>query len=249
MERARVLIIEDCENARRALHDALARDYEVDSFGDAESALAKLNSIHYDLVIVDLGLPGMDGYRFCASLRSNDDLSDVSIIILSGRTAVEDKLMGFSLGAGDFVQKPVDLRELRARIQIQLNRKSKEEKVGQFVQVGPFHGNLLKQVISYWERGRKIEIRTSPLEFKLLHFFLTHIDHIVSRHQLLDQVWGSDRHVTDRSVDALISKVRQKLGPYAHYLQSVHGAGYRFSSPIEISTSDESLQPQEKKAG
>lgn len=232
MERSRILVIEDCDSARKALYMNLARDYDVDAVGDAETALANLSARPYDLIILDLGLPGMDGHKFCASLRSDESLASVAIIVLSGRLCIEDKLMSFSLGAGDFVQKPVDLRELRARIQVQLKQRAKEQGSQQLLEVGPFHGNLLTQIISYWEGGQKIEINTSPLEFKLLHFFLTHLNHVISRQQLLDKVWGRDRNVTERSVDALISKLRQKLGPYAKYLQAVHTVGYRFSTPL-----------------
>lgn len=230
--RPRILVVEDCAVAREALYLGLRRHYDVEGLGDAESALSHISSQQrYDVIVLDLGLPGMDGYKFCSLVRANEAFSDIAIIILSGRFAVEDKLMGFSLGAVDFVQKPVDIRELKARIDIHLANNAKAQPDRSVFEVGPLQGNLLTQVISYWDGTNKVVLRTSPLEFKLLHYFLTHVDHVLSRHQLLDRVWGNERNVTDRSVDALISKVRIKLGPYGQFLTAVQSVGYRFEAP------------------
>lgn len=234
MNRQRILIVEDCESERNALRIALRSQYEVEVVGSGEEALDILSSRAFDLIILDLGLPKMDGYKLCANLRLNNETKDIAIIIFTGRFDIEDKLMAFSLGASDYITKPVDLRELRARVGVHLKAKEPQDSSkSTYFQVGPFEGDLTTQVISYVESEKKIEVPTSPLEFKLLHFFLTHIDHVVSRDQILDKVWGSGRHVNDRTVDVTISKLRQKLGPYSHFLQPVRGMGYRFHNPKE----------------
>lgn len=220
---------------REALSGALRFDYHVDAVGDAETALTKLSSEKFDLVIVDLGLPNMDGHKFCAKVKSQEKTSDIAVIIFSGNTDIENKLIGFSVGANDYMSKPADLRELKARIQIQLKKVKTARQQEQFLDVGPFHANLVNHSISIWTQGEKKELDTSPLEFRLLHFFLTHLDHVLSREQLLDHVWGNARNVNDRSVDAVVSKLRQKLGAHSVLLKSVHGAGYRFCRPTENS--------------
>ncbi len=150
------------------------------------------------------------------------------IIIHSGRIEIEEKLMGFSLGADDYAPKPCDPRELRARIDRQLQKRSVEVTSARRFQAGPFSGDLAKQSMSYQLDGSSVEIRLSTLEFRLIHFFMTHVDHVLGREQILNEVWGDSRNVGDRSVDAMISKLRLKLGPYGTVIQSVHGAGYRF---------------------
>lgn len=231
MERSKILIIEDCELSRETLSEALRSQYDVETVGDAEGAFVCLEQKRYDLLILDLGLPGMDGHKFCARLRETETIANTPIIIHSGRCEIEEKMLGFSLGAKDFIIKPVDLRELRARIQVHLGQKKIEAQAARVLQVGPFECNFVNQTVSYWAQGNKMDIVGSQLEFKLLHFFLTHIEHVVSRDQLLDQVWGDARHVSDRSVDAFVCKLRRKLGPYAVLLQSVYRVGYRFCDP------------------
>lgn len=231
MDKAKILIVEDCKVTREALCELLRRDYDVENVGDAESALTKLAQMTFDLIIVDIGLPVMDGYKFCASLRAQDATANMPIIIFSGRGDIEDKLIGFSLGACDYVSKPVDLRELKARIQIQLKKTTAGWPEHQHFEVGPFQLSPVHQSVSVWANDQRLELQPSPLEYRLLYFFLTHIDHVLSREQLLNQVWGNSRFVSDRSVDAIISKLRQKLGPHAELLQSVRGQGYRFCKP------------------
>jgi DNA-binding response OmpR family regulator len=231
MARSRILIVEDCPTTRQALCDLLKGTYDVEVEADAESALPRLADEDFDLIILDLGLPQMDGYKFCARIRAQEKTAKTPIIIFSGRNDIEDKLVGFSLGACDYVQKPVDWRELKARIQIQLKNSAVTESVQEEQEIGPLRINLIKQRAFIHDTAGWSEINLSPLEFKLLNHFLSHVDHVINREQLLDQVWGRDHHVSDRSVDVMISKLRAKLGPHGTLLQSVRGAGYRFNRP------------------
>lgn len=236
MTKARILIVEDCSTTRQALCDLLKGGYDVEQASDAESALPRLAVEDFDLIILDLGLPKMDGYKFCARIRAHEKTAKIPIIIFSGRNDVEDKLVGFSLGACDYVQKPVDLRELKARIQIQLKNAAPAESIRKEVEIGPFKINLLQQRVAMNGSEGWINLILSPLEFKLLNHFLTHVDHVIHREQLLDQVWGREHHVSDRSVDVMISKLRAKLGIHGSLLQSVRGAGYRFQRPTKIAS-------------
>ncbi len=231
MPLSKILVIEDCPEMRKVLCDALSAEYEVESVGDAETAIQKINEVVFNLIIVDVGLPQMDGYKFCATLRANSKTEKTPIIIFSGRTDIEDKLIGFSLGASDYIPKPVDLRELRARVAFQIKNASHTQVESRLLTVGPFQANPVTQIITVLEGQQRIDLQLSFLEYRVFYFFLTHIDHVLSRQQLLDQIWGETRFVNDRSVDATISKLRQKMGAHSELLQSVRGAGYRFCKP------------------
>lgn len=245
MKKAKILFIEDSTDLQEAVALSLSKEYEIHAAVDAEAALLMFDKVHYDLLIVDLGLPKMSGYKLCTIIRSQEKNSQVPIIIYSGSIDVEDKLMGFSLGANDYFAKPGDLRELKARIQIQLKKSNNNPVDRQILEIAPFHLNLITQSIYLKRDGSKKLMDLSSLEFRVLHFFMTHIDRVVSREQLLDQVWGNSRHVNDRSVDALISKLRHKLGDMSGLIQSVHGTGYRFINPSLITNDQFSV----KKAG
>lgn len=236
MERKRILLVEDDDLFRQALSESLKLEYEVDSTRDAEAALVKLAQLKYDLILTDVRMPGMDGFKFCASLKANTNNSNVAVIFLSGHADVEDKLIGFSVGASDFMLKPCDSREIKARIKIQLQERAKAEFKTLNYEVGAFRVDVTRQKIFHAEAGEPHLLDLSSLEFKLLHFLLTHLDHVLTRSQLLDSVWGEGCHVNDRSVDAVISKLRRKLGSHGRLLQAIRGEGYRFARPGEIST-------------
>lgn len=230
MVKPKILFIEDCIDLQQAVCSALANEYEMHTAMDAERGLTLLHEIIFDLIIIDLGLPTMNGYKLCTIIRAQEKTARVPVIIYSGNLDVEDKLMGFSIGANDYFTKPGDLRELKARIQIQLKEAQKEKSKKQ-IEIGPFQLDLIKQSVYFRENGKTQTLDFSTLEFRVFHYFLTHIDHVISREQLLNQVWGNARHVNDRSVDAVISKLRSKLNSHAVLIQSVHGTGYRCINP------------------
>lgn len=232
MEKPKILLVEDDNQLREATSSYLRSDFTVMVAADGETALRLIEQNKFELILLDLGLPGMDGHRLLASIRASE--VKIPMLILSGRTGVEEKLMGFSLGADDFVAKPADPRELRARIHLQIKRMNATKHSEQEFRIGPFEGSLARQSLAYWENEKRIEVNPSPQEFRLLHYFLTHIEHVISRDEILGRVWGNDRQVNDRSVDALVSKVRRKLGPYGELLESVHGEGYRFRDPEQL---------------
>ena len=230
MVKHKILFIEDCIDLQQAVCSALAGEYEMHTATDAEGGLALLREIIFDLILIDLGLPTMSGYKLTTTIRAQEKTARVPIIIYSGSLDIEDKLMGFSIGANDYFTKPGDLRELKARIQIQL-KEAQKEKTKKQIEIGPFQLDLAKQSVYFWENGATQILDLSALEFRVFHYFLTHIDHVISREQLLNQVWGNARHVNDRSVDAVISKLRSKLNSHAALIQSVHGTGYRCVNP------------------
>lgn len=230
MNNTEILIIEDSELERKLLEKSLGESYQIDTAESAEMALSRIESKDYDIVLLDVQLPGMDGYRFCAQLKGRTRSKDTAVIFITGKQfKVEDKLMGFSLGAVDYLIKPVDIRELKARIEVHLQKSQPRTEENRYYRVGPFEIDTQRQAICYDNKEEKVDIPMSTLEYRLLQFFLRHKDHVVTRDQLLDSVWGNSRAVTDRSVDVLISKIRAKLGPFSNSIKAVRGCGYRFS--------------------
>jgi DNA-binding response OmpR family regulator len=223
----RILIVED--DARIA--DVVAKnleavDFECATSPDGGRALADFARLKPALVVLDLGLPGLDGLEVMRRLRRD---SDVPILIVTARTSESDKLLGLELGADDYITKPFSTAELVARVRALLRRSS---------------GALTERVLELEglriDPGRRtVEREGSPvplttLEFDLLYFLASRPGRVFSREALMEHVWGSDRVVDDRSIDSLVSRVRRRLEPdpaKPRYLQTVWGAGYRFPEP------------------
>ena len=220
----RILIVEDESSIAGLLSDDLSLEgYEVVSAGDGEAALAALASAPFDLVILDLMLPGKDGFEVCREIRRAG--LTLPIIMLTAKTQESDKVMGLEIGADDYVTKPFSPRELRARVKAALRRAAGEApEVYRFGRVEVDFGRRELRCA-----GKPVEVTT--IEFKLLSAFIRHRGRVLSREQLLDEAWGRGVFVTDRAVDTHVVNVRRKIEPdpaTPRYLVSVRGAGYRF---------------------
>jgi DNA-binding response OmpR family regulator len=223
----RILIVED--DARIA--DVIAKNLEAVGFEchqspDGGRALADFARLKPALVVLDLGLPGLDGLEFMRRIRRE---SDVPILIVTARTSESDKLLGLEIGADDYVTKPFSMAELVARVRALLRRSS-----------GAVTERVLELEGLRIDPGRRTVERDgqpvllTTLEFDLLYFLASRPGRVFSREALMDHVWGSDRVVDDRSIDSLVSRVRRKLEAdpsKPRYLQTVWGAGYRFPEP------------------
>jgi DNA-binding response OmpR family regulator len=223
----RILIVED--DARIA--DVIAKNLEAVGFEchqspDGGRALADFARLKPALVVLDLGLPGLDGLEFMRRIRRE---SDVPILIVTARTSESDKLLGLEIGADDYVTKPFSMAELVARVRALLRRSSGAvtERVLELegLRIDPGRRTVERD-------GQPVPLTT--LEFDLLYFLASRPGRVFSREALMDHVWGSDRVVDDRSIDSLVSRVRRKLEvdpSKPRYLQTVWGAGYRFPEP------------------
>ena len=221
----RILIVED--DARIA--DVVAKNLEAVGFEchpspDGGRALADFARLKPALVVLDLGLPGLDGTEVLRQLRRE---SDVPILIVTARGSESDKLLGLEIGADDYVTKPFSTAELVARVRALLRRSSGAvaEHVLEFRDLRIDPG---KRAVE--RAGTAVPLTT--LEFDLLYFLASRPGRVFSREALMEHVWGSDRVVDDRSIDSLVSRVRRKLEvepAKPRWLQTVWGAGYRFS--------------------
>jgi DNA-binding response OmpR family regulator len=221
----RILVVEDEAEMRGLLRDNLEFEgYEVTASATAEEGLEELSKHATSLVILDLMLPGMSGFEFCRVIRARG--LRVPVIVLTARTAESDRIVGLDVGADDYVSKPFSVRELIARVRAQIRREERDSGDRDECVIGETHVNLTRRLVTY--RGRRVSL--SPREFELLRYLLAHRGEVVTREQLLREVWGYDQAVVTRTVDNYISKLRAHLEPRLNgptHLITVHGSGYQ----------------------
>ncbi len=222
-----ILLVEDALDVQAMVKGALSKKFPVVCVGSAEEGALELNRSFYDLIILDIDLPGEDGFKFCATLRASSNYHNVPIVFLTGKSQTEDKVLAYTIGADDYIVKPFDLSEFQARIEARVRRLEKQSELqNQFIK-GPFRVALAEQKIFLNEHN--IDLGLSTLEFKLLYYFLRHENIVLHRNQILSEVWGATTHVTDRAVDTYIYAIRKKLGKLESIIQSVPRVGYRLS--------------------
>ena len=221
----RVLVIEDEPEMRGMLSDNLEFEgYEVTTADSAEQALLELERFNFALLIVDVMLPGMSGIELSGMLRSRG--SRVPIIMLTARSHESDRIRGLDSGADDYVSKPFSVRELLARVRAQVRRDDWHSHTGEEFSFGDVTVRLRQRLVM--RKGRRIAL--SAREFELLRYLVAHRNEVVSREQLLRDVWGYHQLSVTRTVDNYIAKLRTQLEPRPHeprYIVTVHGSGYQ----------------------
>ena len=225
---ASVLVVEDEPAMREMVAGNLrAAGYEVREAEDVTSAWRALRASRVDLVLLDWMLPGGSGYEFLRRLRREGAPAEreVPVIIVTARAEEPDRIRGLDAGADDYVVKPFSPRELRARVRALLRRAA--DAPADRIEAG----RLLVDRESCRVQVRGVEVGLGPTEFRLLHFLASHPDRVYSRAQLLDNAWGHDVFVEERTVDVQIRRVRKALAPHGvdGYVRTVRGFGYRFS--------------------
>lgn len=224
---ANILIIEDEPAMQLGLRDNLEMDgYAVDVAGDGEAGLAKIKSGDYDLVLLDVMLPKLSGFDVCKSARGAGIRTP--IILLTAKGEEIDKVLGLELGADDYITKPFSVRELLARVKAILRR-------SQSVSSGPNKniasiGRLAVDFNSFQTMENGVEIKLSHKEFEILSYLFKNRNLVVSRNDLLENVWGYEAQLTTRTVDNFIVRLRQKVEvtpDHPKIILTVHGSGYK----------------------
>ena len=223
-----ILVIEDEPDIRKNLEYNLGREgFIVSSEASLSDAEKKLeNNNDFSLIILDLMLPDGSGLDLCKKIKGNPGTESIPIIILTAKDDEVDRVVGFELGADDYVTKPFSVRELILRIKAVLKRGQKKEDV---VEVGRQFGDLSIDVESHEVHVNNDQIDLTALEFRLLKQLVERRGRVQSRDQLLSDVWGYSSEVTTRTVDTHIKRLREKLGPMGKYVQTIRGVGYKFS--------------------
>ena len=201
--------------------------YSVDWLRDGREIAPALAATAYDLLLLDLGLPGIGGLLALAQLRQNG--VQLPVLILTARDAVADRIQGLDTGADDYLAKPFSTNELMARIRAVLRRKAPEA-LDAAVELG---GLKLDPATRRVSRG-EVELKLGPTEFRLLHFLMTHPERVHSRAQLLDRVWGDHVFIEERTVDVHVKRLREALAPAqcSQMVETVRGAGYRLTQQV-----------------
>ncbi len=224
---ANILLVEDEPGIQELLKLNLGQaGHQVTAAEDAEGALLYLKTTLPDVILLDWMLPGMSGLDLCRRLRADKRYQPVPIIMLTARGEEQDRVNGLDTGADDYITKPFSPRELMSRIRAVLRRRA-PQMTGEPVEVA----GLRLDPTSHRVTGNGKPLEFGPTEFRLLHFFMTHPERVYSRAQLLDQVWGDDVFVEERTVDVHIRRLRLSLEGSGHdrLIQTVRGSGYRFS--------------------
>ena len=227
----RILIIEDEPGVQMTLEDRLqAEGYTTEVRGDGISGQAEAESGNYDLMILDIMLPGRDGFAVCQNLRNKDIFTPV--LMLTARNTNLDSIMGLRQGADDYMAKPFDMGLLLARIEALLRRSALTVQSSgnseTFFRFGEFSFDLKKGNLMMGD----LLIDLHAKEFRLLEYLVKHNGELLSRDKILDEVWGYESETTTRTVDVHIAKLRQKLGEsdLPRHIMTVRGQGYRFTS-------------------
>ncbi|MES1981619.1 MAG: phosphate regulon transcriptional regulator PhoB [Pseudomonadota bacterium] len=224
---ANILIVEDEPAIQELLaFNVLQCGFRPIQAHDAASALNHISRVLPDMILLDWMLPGISGVELARRLRADQRTRNIPIIMLTARNDEHDKIMGLESGADDYITKPFSPRELMARIRAVLRRRTPQIS-DESVAAGGIELSPITHRVS--AHGKPVEL--GPTEFRLLHFFMTHVERVYSRSQLLDQVWGDHVFVEERTIDVHIRRLRQALEPYAldELIQTVRGTGYRFS--------------------
>ena len=222
-----ILIVEDDENLRLALQDNLQEEgYAVDAAADGASAIELVGAKSFDLIVLDIMLPDSDGYTLCKKFRG-DGVSSM-ILMLTARTLEDDLIRGLDAGADDYLTKPYRLRELMARVRALLRRQ--HEAPVKELSCGPYRIDTERREAVH-EDGS--ELLLTRKEFDLFSFLVRNQGKALTRNQILDEVWGQDVVVDDRTVDNFISNLKKKLGwtPESSFeIRTIRGVGYRLEA-------------------
>ncbi|MBA55622.1 MAG: phosphate regulon transcriptional regulatory protein PhoB [Pseudomonadales bacterium] len=227
MAEAKILIVDDEE----AIREMISVSLELAGFQwiEAENGQVAHGMVvdeRPDLVLLDWMLPGVSGIELARRLKRDEATSEIPVIMLTAKSEEDNKIQGLDAGADDYITKPFSTRELISRINAVLRRTKGDQNKAILVE------GLALDPISHRITADERPVEMGPTEYRLLEFFMTHQDRAYSRAQLLDQVWGGNVYVEDRTVDVHIRRLRKALAPhkYDHLVQTVRGTGYRFST-------------------
>ena len=226
MSREHILIVEDEEDILELIRYNLSKNgFRITGVLSGEDALKKVSKESFDLVVLDIMLPGMDGLDVCRALKKNEKTQHIPIIMLTAKGEESDVVTGLELGADDYIVKPFSPKILISRIKTVLRRKSAEPlDDSQPLAIHDLEIHPGRRQVLF----RKKPVELTNMEFQVLHFLARKPGWVFSRYQIVEGVRGDDYPVTDRAIDVMIVGLRKKLGEAGAYVETVRGVGYRF---------------------
>jgi phosphate regulon transcriptional regulator PhoB len=226
----RILVIDDEKDIVEAIEYNLKKEgYKVNKAFDGRQGLKSAKENIFDLIILDLMLPGISGLDVCKSLKKDPKTSIIPVIMLTAKDGEVDKIVGFGLGADDYITKPFSLRELLARVRAVLKRTSSQAEAT--VPRLKF-ADLEIDADQHQVKVRDKLIDLTAKEFALLKYLAENKERFFSREKLLDTIWGIDVAIETRTVDVHIRRIREKLGKASKHIQTLHGVGYKFRENV-----------------
>lgn len=225
---SKIILVEDSKEIYRMVLHSLAGSLSditwVPSIFEAKKALKKDK---FNLAILDIELPDGNGMDLCGQIQAQEPL--ISIFFLTSHDNLSEKVLAFTAGAEDYITKPFEPLELRVRVESKLKKikilqKSVDKLSWQEIEI-----LKNRQEVKIQDKGNSKFIDLTALEFKLLSLFAARVGEVIERDEILNQIWGENIYIYARSVDTHVSKLRKKLGPVSHIIESVHGVGYKFS--------------------
>lgn len=219
----KILIVDDEQKIREVIREySEFNGYEVEEAADGMEAVSLCRLNDYDLIIMDIMMPRLDGYSACKEIKKT---KNIPVIMLSARGEEYDKLFGFELGIDDYVVKPFSPKELMARVNAVLARSSaKQEEQPEILKFNGLEINIPARTVTV--DGKKVEL--TPKEYELLFYLVENKNIALSRNKLLSDIWGYDFFGDDRTIDTHIKNLRNNLGPYRDYIVTLRGVGYKF---------------------
>lgn len=225
MANYKILVVDDEEDLCEILKFNLeVEGYEVDTANSAEEAL-QMNLSEYNLLLLDVMMGEMNGFKMASLLRKNEKLKHIPIIFLTAKDTEDDKLMGFNIGADDYISKPFSIREVIARVKAVL-RRSAEKETPEILQFENLHIDPVKKRAFIGQE----ELPLTKKEFEILSLLLSHPGQVFSREEILSKIWTDEVYVLDRTIDVNITRLRKKIGEYGKHIVTRLGYGYCFET-------------------
>jgi len=226
MTKQTILVVDDEKDIVDLLKYNLEKEnYNVITAFDGKTAIEKANS-KPDLILLDIMMPGYDGFEVCKYIRKNPDLSSTPIIFLTAKSSETDEVLGLELGADDYIEKPISIRKIIARIKNALRKKNANSE--ETHEPPLIFKDLIIDKSTYTIKLKNKKIFLPKKEFEILAFLLKNKGRVHSRENLLNTIWGQNVYVIDRTIDVHIRKIREKLEDYGDYIETIKGVGYRF---------------------
>lgn len=225
MQKTKILLIEDQKDIAELIKlQAEFNDYKIVIENDGLNGYIAAEREKPDIIVLDIMLPGLNGLDVCRKVKSNPELKDIPVIMISAKSEEVDVVLGLELGADDYVTKPFSPKILFSRIKAVLRRGKEPEKPTKLLLFGPF----TLEVENYQLRKKDKHIPVTLSEFGILRRLLMNRGKVLTRNQLLDSLQGDDAFIVDRNIDVHIASLRKKLGPNSNWIETVRGVGYRF---------------------
>lgn len=232
----RILVVEDAPEVRLIIKDILGGEFIVIEAGDLATAKAFIDKGHIDLILLDVLLPDGNGFNFCATLKQDQKTKEIPVIFITDKKETSDKVLGFTLGADDYVPKPFDPLELKTRVKVRIKDHTEKSSQPDTYRKEDLIFRHDQQRVYLIADGKETPIDLTPREYRLLLHLIKHEGQVFTRDQLMSSVWSDETSVSDRTVDVHISNLRKKTKKSMFKIKAVHGVGYRIAKLSSLVT-------------